>query len=582
MDLKELKETSAWQLYERCRNYARTINIFSDTDKNYRMYNGNQWAGLKISGIEPVQLNFIKPIVKYKVGIINQNLYAINYSSENFELREFRETANKTCKMLNKKAAKVWEKDNLDYKVRKISKDSAINDEGIMYVDYDKEKQIPINEILSKNDVFYGNENNSDIQSQPYIIIKQRLPIIELQEIAKKEGVPDEDIQGILGDNDTFEEAGENAKYEKDNMCTLITKMYKKDGTVYYEKSTRYCEIKKETNSGLTYYPVAHMPWEEKEGSARGEGEVRHLIPNQLEVNKTIMRRLIVAKQTAYPQKVVAVDKIQNKDSIDKVGGLIQVKGQDVEDVRKIFNVTQPAQMSPDVEKVMNELISTSRELANAGSIATGDVNPEDASGKAILAVQQASQQPLVEQLSALKAFIEDLARIWLDMITAYSVDGIILEDEEVDETTGETITRQITVQQTILQQLQATVKVDITPKGAFDKYAQEVSLENMLKAGYFSQQRLGELKIYVETLDDDSVMPKQKLLDAIKKQEEAQSKIAMINAQANEMMQRANQFLNGDILQQVAQMQDAQNQIQQERQAIGNERNNISNEPTA
>lgn len=582
MDLKELEETQVWQLYEQCRNYARRMNFFTDTDKNYRMYNGNQWAGLKISGIEPVQLNFIKPIIKYKVGIINQNLYAINYSSENFELKDFREVANKTCKMLNKKAAKIWEKDGLDYKIRKVSKDSAINDEGIMYVDYDKENQIPINEILSKNNVFYGNENSSNIQTQPYIIIKQRLSIVELQERAKNAGVSDEEVKTILGDNDTFEEAGESAKYEKDNMCTLITKMYKKDGTVFYEQSTRYCEIKKETNSGLTYYPVAHMLWEEKEGSARGEGEVRHLTPNQLEVNKTIMRRLIVAKQTAYPQKVVAVDKIQNKEAIDRVGGVIKVKGQEIEDVRKIFNVTQPAQMSSDVEKVMNELINMSRELANAGSVATGDVNPEDASGKAILAVQQASQQPLIEQLSALKAFIEDLARIWLDMITVYSEDGIILEDEDVDDSTGETITQQIRVRQTVLQQLQASVKVDVTPKGAFDKYAQEVSMENMLKAGYFSQEKLGELKIYVEILDDDSVMPKQKLLEAIKKQEEAQAKIAMIQAQANDMIQRANQFLSGDVSQQVAQMQEAQKQIQQERQAIGDERNNISYEQTA
>ena len=570
MDLRELKETPTWQLYEQGRNYARRMNIFTDTDKNYRMYNGNQWAGLKISGIEPVQLNFIKPIVKYKVGIINQNLYAINYSSENFELKDFREVANKTCKMLNKKASKIWEKDNLDYKIRKVSKDSAINDEGIMYVDYDKENQMPKNEILSKNDVFYGNENSSDIQSQPYIIIKQRLPIVEVQQIARNAGVKEEDVICILGDNDTFEEAGENAKYEKDNMCTLVTKMYKKDGTVFFEQSTRYCEIKKEQDSGLTYYPLAHMPWEEKEGSARGEGEVRHLIPNQLEVNKTIMRRLIVAKQTAYPQKVVAIDKVLNKESIDRVGAVIKINGQ-VDDVNKIFNSTQPAQMSADVEKVMDELINMSRELANAGSVATGDVNPEDASGKAILAVQQASQQPLVEQLSALKAFIEELARIWLDMITVYSDDGIILEDEQVDDTTGETITQQTTVKQTILQQLQATVKVDITPKGAFDKYAQEVSMENMLKAGYFSQEKLGELKIYVETLDDDSVMQKQKLLEAIKKQEEAQARIAQINAQANEMIQRANQFLNGDVSQQAMQIQEAQNQIQQERQTIGN-----------
>ena len=35
----------------------------------------------------------------------------------------------------------------------------------------------------------------------------------------------------IIGDNDTFEESGEAAKQELDNMVTVITKMYKKKGT---------------------------------------------------------------------------------------------------------------------------------------------------------------------------------------------------------------------------------------------------------------------------------------------------------------------------------------------------------------
>ena len=53
----------------------------------------------------------------------------------------------------------------------------------------------------------------------------------------------------------------------------------------------------------------------------------------------------------------------------------------DVDDVKKVFSTTNPAQMSPDVERLQNELISTSRELANASDTATGQVNPEDASG---------------------------------------------------------------------------------------------------------------------------------------------------------------------------------------------------------
>ena len=544
MNIEELEKTDIWQLFEKGRNYNRMVGLYTDTDKNYRMYNGNQWSGLKISGIEPIQLNIIKPIVKYKVGVINNNLYQPIYSAENIENNDFKEVAVKTCELLNKLASRVWEKDNMDYKTRSISKHSAINDECPVYVTYDKETNLPINEILSKNDVYYGNENDDNIQNQPYILIKQRKPVINLIEMARLEGVSEEKIQYIRGDNDTSEESGDNAKEELDDMCTLITKLYKKDGNVYFSQATQYCVIKEDKNTGLELYPLTHMLWEEKEGYARGEGEVRYLIFNQIEINKTIMRRLISAKNTAYPQKIADVSKIQNPNALDKVGTTIKTNGMNVDDVRKVVGVIQPSQMSADVEKVMNELISTTRELAGAGDIATGEINPESASGKAILAVQHASQMPVTEQTLALKTAIEDLARIWLDMWKTYATDGLVIDNETTDTLTGETTTEPVKVPYSVLEALQADVKVDVTPKSPFDKFAQELSLENMLKAGYFSPQKLSELEVYTELLDDDSSMPKQKLLDGIKKIKEIQQRISEIQTQAQELQMRASQYL--------------------------------------
>ena len=544
MDLEELKQTQIWDLYERGRNYNRLKNLYSDTDRNYRMYNGNQWEGLKISGIEPIQLNIIKPIVKYKVGIINNNLYQPVYSAENFENKDFKEVAIKTCELLNKLANKVWEKDNMDYKTRSMSKNSAINDECPIYVDYDEENNMPTNEILSKNDVLYGNENDSDIQNQPYILIKHRKPVINVVEMARSEGVSEEKIQYIIGDNDTFEEPGDDSKEEKDDMVTVITKLYKENGTVHFSQATQYCDLKEDKDTGLILYPITHMLWEEKEGYARGEGEVRYLIPNQLEINKTIMRRLISAKTTAYPQKIVDITKIQNPSAIDKIGGTIKTNGQTVDDVKKIVGMIQPAQMSSDVEKVMNELISTTRELAGAGDIATGDVNPESASGKAILAVQQASQMPVTEQTLSLKTTLEDLARIWLDMWKTYATDGLVIDYEQTNPSTGEIISQPVQVPYSVLQELQASVKVDITPKSHYDQFAQELSLENMLKAGYFNNQKLSELEVYVDLLDDDSSMPKSKLEEAIKKMKESQQRIADIQTQAQALQMRANKFI--------------------------------------
>ena len=580
MNLDEIQTTDIWNLYEQGRNYARLIGMYTDTDKNYRFYNGDQWEGIKLKGIEPVQLNFIKPVVKFKVGTINSNQWAIVFNSENFENRAFRKQAEKICELLNKKASKVWEKDQLDSKVRKICKDSAINDEGILYVTYDEENQTPINEIINKNDIYYGNENDSDIQTQPYILIKRRLPVLLVQEMARINGVSEEKLMNIRGDKDTFEEAGEQAKYEKDDMVTVITKMYKEKGTVHFAISTKCVDIKEDTDSGLELYPVAHMVWEEKQGSARGEGEVRRLIPNQIEVNKTIMRRLITVKHTAYPTKIINTDKIINPSDIDKVGVTIKTKnGQTVEDVNRLIGVVNPAQMSSDVEKVQNEIVSLSRELAGAGDIATGTINPEQASGKAILAVQQAQQQPLVEQLTELKTFIEDVARIWLDHLITYSENGLALEEEVTDPSTGEDFIQLITIPQTSLEELKATVKVEITPKGAFDKYAQELTLENMLKAGFFNADNVGALKRYTEALSDDSVAPKSTLEEIVESMEEEQTRIAQIQAQADMLKMRANSFLQSDVDTQADTINRAMQETAQERNAIPEEREDIAAE---
>jgi len=558
MDIQEIKETSIWCLYEKGRNYHRMTGIYTDTDRNYRMYNGNQWGQAKLGDVEPVQKNFIKPVVKYKVGVIHDNLYAIIFSSQNFENREFHKEAERYCEMLNRYASRVWEKDCMDYKGRKLTKDSAINDEGILYVDFDTENMLPVNEIVKKNDIYYGNENDEDIQKQPYILIRKRIPVSNAIEWAISEGLSEEKAKYIIGDNDTFEESGESAKLELDNMVTIVYKFYKKDKTVHFSCATRYIDIVEDVNTGLSLYPIAHFNWEEKEGSARGEGEVRYLIPNQIEVNRTELRRVITVKQQAYPQKIVDASKISNPASLNTVGGVIKTNGQPVEDVHKVVGTLTPAQMSPDVKQLQDDLIQVTRDLAGAGDIATGNVNPEDASGRAILAVQQASQSPMTEQKESYKKCVEDIARIWLDYLIVHSVDGVNLEEAVTDPNTGEEIIQMVNVPQVTLQQLQATVKVDITPKGVYDRFAQEQTIENMLLQGLLSAQRVGELAIYAELLDDDSVAPKQKIKEAVELIREEQARIAQIQAEAQAMQQRANMFLMEDPEAQASQIAEA------------------------
>lgn len=541
MDGKEIKETKIWVMYDKCVAFARKKGLYSIVDRCNNFYNGDQWEGLLIEGIEPVVYNFVKPIVNYKTGKITESIRAINYGADNIDNTEFRSVAKKVCDLLNQRAARVWEKDKMDHIIKRFVKKSAICGESVIYVSYDEKTKNPKNELLNMVDVYYGNENEPEIQSQPYILIKQRKSVAEVKEIAKLYGVKDKDLDYIIGDDDNIEEAGQDAKDELENMCTIVTKFYRSNGTIWYAKATKFLDIKEDVDMGTTLYPLIHMLWCEKEGSARGEGEVRVLIPNQIETNKTAMRRLLTAKNTAYPQKVYDVDKIQNPDAINTVGGTIEVSGMGVDDVSKAYTTTKPTQMSPDVEKIQNELISTSRELANASDKATGQVNPEDASGRAILAVQQASQQPLTEQNTSLNIACEELARIWFDMWQTYN-EGMQLENIKTDPTTGEDTIEVVEVEPSVLEELRVSVKIDITPKGAYDKYAQEISLENLAKSEYF--MNTAWLEDYMSILDNDAVMPKIKIEELVKRRKEAQKQIREIQQRAMLMQENIGKLM--------------------------------------
>lgn len=566
-DIEELRKTDEWELYEKSVEFMSNFDMYEDSNKNYRFYNGDQWYGLNVKGIEKVQLNFIKPIVDYKTTVINQNLWAIVYSSENYENEEFKPTADALCDLLNKRTDKIWERSKMDAKIRLETLDSAINDEGINYTWWnDKEKQIE-NEVINKTDIYYGDETSSDIQTQPYIIIRKRMPVVTAREIAKQMGVSDEKINLIVGDGDNINNIGDKSTIEKDDeTCTIITKMWREEDTIWYSKATRFVQLEKPKDSGLKKYPVAHFLWTEKKGSSRGEGVVRNLIPNQIEANKTLMRRSVVTKNTAYPQKIANLDYIDNPGEIDTVGATIEVHG--TTNVNEAFSTTMPSQMSGDVEKLQNDLIEVTRTLENASDVASGASGiTEQTSGKAILAIQNASQQTLSTQQGGLKDFIEQIAVIWLDHIVTYASD-LILQDEQEDYVTGETIYTNVKVPKSALKALRANVRIDVTPVSSYDQYAQELSLENLLKGGYFKPDMIDQLEMYVDALPTRSAMPKEKLKEIIEKVKAKQNYINQLNAQTQMMYEQANQYLDRTTAQVTQPLSDEEITADAQRQA--------------
>lgn len=540
MDL-ELKETDIWGLYESHLLFMNRKGYFAKTDRNFRFFNGDQWEGVVLKKTEPIQVNFIKPIVKYKVGVVTSTDYALIYNSENYDNEEFREVAKKASELVTKKAQKVWEINKIDTKLKKCVKKSAINGEAITYFYWDNKKRVPIMELKSKVDAMYGNENDDDIQEQPYILLKKRVTLSQAREYAKNKGVKEEDIDAIHADNFTQNESGNDSKEEVTDMVTIVTMLYKKNGTIHYSEAMKFVDIEKDADTGLTYYPIAHLNWEDCEGNARGIGEVEQYIDTQIEVNKTATRRAFIGKMISYPHTVINKNKIDNPQDLNKVGSTIYVNDSSTDDVSKFFKITTPGQISPDIANLQNELIRTCRELAGAGDIATGQIKPDEASGKAILAVQRASEQPLDEQSSSAKQFIEDIGLIIFDMLKTYS-ESLVVIDENTDPVSGDVNEDVLEIPKSVLEALQISIKIDVTPKSAYDKYAQEVSLENLAKSELFLPQNQQLLEDYVSLLDEFSTMPKAKLLELLKRRKKRTQAIEEMSSQAEQMKLQAQQ----------------------------------------
>ena len=81
-------ETEEWKLYEKGKNYNTSMGLYKDTEDNYDFYLGNQWKGAKLGNIQPITLNIIRPTVKYKVGVLNSNLYQIVFNPNVYESYE--------------------------------------------------------------------------------------------------------------------------------------------------------------------------------------------------------------------------------------------------------------------------------------------------------------------------------------------------------------------------------------------------------------------------------------------------------------------------------------------------------------
>jgi hypothetical protein len=259
--------------------------------------------------------------------------------------------------------------------------------------------------------------------------------------------------------------------------------------------------------------------WYPKRGSSRGIGEVKRLLNNQINSNKLLYRREESIKMSAFPKPVVS-GAISNPEDAKKVGVVMKMKDS-VLKISEAFGYVSPQSATSEPKELQEEYINKSRDLANAGDNATGNINPEQASGAAIIAVKDQQAIATNKPQAYHKQFIEDIAAIWLDTWVAYNPNGMTIDIEQDGQLAQQEIPAEV------LQSLNVNIRIDVSPTNPYSKFAREQSLENALGNGHITFDE------YVEALDDDGTAPKGKFKDILDKRAALAEQQALMQEQS-------------------------------------------------
>lgn len=486
--------------YQKGANYITEKGILDKTKEQYRFYLGDQWYGLETGGEVMPMYNFIKPTIRYKVSTICQNKMAATYSDVNAKDENV-----EIFKAMNIKFSENWEKADMNNVCWKVVKSAAISGDTYTFWYANHECQ-----QLDNTAVLLGDEQNPNIQEQPYIIIRERRFVSDIKAEAKANGLSEDQINTITTDNNNDFQLDNNTDVDfgkDDGKCLSLIYMERVDNVIWIGRTTTECMYQPMKpmmytkggvydGDGLHLYPIVNFVWEDKPDSARGHSEVREHIPNQIQINRLLAQRAIAIKQCAFPRLAYDINSVNNPEDLDTIGAAIELQG-NAQAINTMVTYLNPAGLNGEGAALSTELLTTTRELAGASENILGQIDPTRVAATAIAALQEASAVNINEQVSKYERYVEDTARLWWQLDIVYN-DTVTTQDTEGNP---------ITVSPAEMELLTPDVRVDVSQDTAFTKESGLARMDKLLEMGQLT------LEEWVQLLPQNSPLPKAELL---------------------------------------------------------------------
>lgn len=394
------------------------IDLYDCVETNENFFVGKQWEGVQSNGLPTPVFNFLKRVVLFSVANIstdNLKLWARPMASSGQQTAQVLETV---ADILNAQFSAIFEFNHIGGVLREFTRNAAVDGDGCTYTYWDEDvetgqtsKGCIRTEVLQNTQVLFGNPNNRDVQSQPYILIERRMLLKEARKRAKRYG---NDPTAINADNKDSGSTYMDSMSGSGTKVTVILRLWKDEetGTIHAYECTRQAEIRGDTDLGVKLYPITWMPWDFVQDCYHGQAMITGLIPNQIFVNKLFALSMISMMTLAYPK--IVYDSTKVAKWTNRVGGAIPVNGS-VEGVAKIID---PAAVSPQISQFIELAISYTQKFLGASDVALGDTRPDNTS--AIIALQRAAATPMELTKQSLLQSIEDLGRIYMEFMGEY------------------------------------------------------------------------------------------------------------------------------------------------------------------
>ncbi len=456
--IREELAQKIWNDWQKGLNYQKKLHLKETCEQCVDFFEGNQWPKPteRTKNMPRPVINIIKYIVNgKKANILSSKISTIYkpliYSEEMAELATRGASAFTDFATHIRKEIKQEDLDD------KAILDGLKKGTYIFHYFWDKESKTGMakfdgglnGQIIDCLNIVFANPKQQDEQKQKWIIIQSRENVQTLKKIAEKNGISKIEIELITADDDS-EKNYDTEEQEGEEYATVLTRYFRKNGEVYYIKSTKNMIIQPETpltpNASaiklqideqnktnedneavdidepeheqykMTLYPIVVGSHEEREKSIYGIGEVEQLIPTQKSINFDYAMMQMASQNMGFPKVLMRPIALQGKQITNTPGEIITDYSPGFDGIRYL----NPPTFSNTPLMVSDKLLEVTRTVTGATEVANGEVIGSNMSGSAIVALQTQAKVPIEDIQKRFWRVHEKIAKIWEQFFKAY------------------------------------------------------------------------------------------------------------------------------------------------------------------